>query len=40
MEIIWRVISREEEGENGEMVQGLRSIIDRNKMDKEKLQIA
>ena len=32
MEITWRVISREGEGENGEKVQGLRSLNGRYKI--------
>ena len=32
VEIIWRVINWESKGQNGEMVQGLRSITGRNKI--------
>ena len=37
IEIIWKVISQEGEGGNGEKVQGIRSINDRYKIDRESL---
>ena len=40
MEITWRVISGEEEGEDGGKVQGLRSINGRFKIDRGQLRIA
>ena len=40
MEITWRVISGEGEGENaGEKVQEIRSIIGRHKIDRGRLRI-
>ena len=39
MEITWRVISREREGEDGEKEQGIRSIIGRYKIDRGILRI-
>ena len=41
MEITWRVISGEEEGEcgGGEKVQGIRSIIGRPKINRGRLRI-
>ena len=40
MEITWRVISGEEEGESGrEKVQGISSINGRHKIDRERLRI-
>ena len=39
MEITWRVISGEGEGENGEMVHGIRSIIGWYETDRTKLRI-
>ena len=39
MEIIWRVISGEGEGDNGEKVQGIRSINGRYKIDRGRLRI-
>ena len=39
MEITWRVIRGEGEGENGEKVQGIRSIIGRYKIDRGRLRI-
>ena len=39
MEIIWRVISGEREGDNGEKVQGIRSINGRYKIDRVRLRI-
>ena len=40
MEIICRITSWEREGENGEMVQRFRSIIDGNKINRGKFRIA
>ena len=40
MEITWRVFSVEWEGKNGGVkVQGIRSIIGRHKIDRERLRI-
>ena len=39
MEITWRVISSEEEGENGERVQGISSINGRYRIDRGRLRI-
>ena len=39
MEITWKVISGEGEGENGGKVKGVRSINSRYKIDREKLRI-
>ena len=39
METTWRVISGEGKGENGEKVQGIRSINGRYKIDRERLRI-
>ena len=39
MEITWKVISGAGEGKNGGKVQGIRSIIGRPKIDREKLRI-
>ena len=39
MEITWRVISREWEEENGEKVQGIRSINGKYKIERERLRI-
>ena len=39
MKITWRVISGEGEGENGEKVQGIRSINGRYKIDRGRLRI-
>ena len=40
MEITWRVISWEVEGEEGVKVQGMRSINSRYKIDRGRLRIA
>ena len=39
MDITWRDFSGEGEGRNGEKVQGIRSIIGRHKIDREKSKI-
>ena len=39
MELTWRIIKEEVEGENGEKLQGLRSIIGRYKLDRGWLRI-
>ena len=39
MEITWRVISRQREGERGEKVPGIRSINVRYKIDRGRLRI-
>ena len=39
MEITWRVISEDSEGENGEKVQGIGSINGKCKIDRGRLRI-
>ena len=40
MEIMWKVINGEEDGENGgEKVEGTRSIIGRHKIDRGRLRV-
>ena len=39
MEVMWRVISWEGEGENGRKVQGIRNINGRYKIDRGRLRI-
>ena len=39
MEVTWSVFSEEGEGKNGGKVQGVRSIIGRHKIDRERLRI-